>query len=239
MESNIFYSGLRFETKEVVDKRLYINGLTVQSLTDTFGINGRFAGRNVFTFNTQDDKFYKLVESSDPLNPSSWKKLADSFVVFPDYIDGESYVKGSCVMFSDSFNRVGFYISLFPTTAGESPETEPLLWFEISAPSEGSGSGYRQTVMHRIVPNEEPTHTINVIFDKNSLPDGTSPIVECYVDMNNPQEGFIGWVRCIPSIVTWTTGSLLKVQISFIGDLSSLNYNGSDAGQTNVKLVII
>lgn len=239
MKSNLFFSGLMFETKEVVDQRLYIDGLTEASLRETFGVGGRFAGRNIFTFNTQDDKFYKLVDETDPLNPTSWKKLTDSLVVFPDYTGGETYVKGSCVMFTDSFNRVGFYISLNQTEAGESPETDPQLWFDLSTSSSSSGEVYRETVLHRIDPSDEDTHVINVFFDKNNLPDGTSPNVVCYIDLNDPQEGQIGWVRCFPSMVTWTTGSMMRLQISFSGDMSDVNFIGADPQQMNVKLVIL
>lgn len=239
MENNLFFSGLRFETKEVVDERLYIDGLTVESLSEKFGTNGRYARRNIFTFNTVDDKFYKLENGSEPLNPSSWKKLTDSFVVFPDYNDEDDYVRGSCVMFTDSFNRVGFYISLTQTQAGESPETHPSLWFQVSAPSGNNASGYRQTVMHRLNPADELTHTINIVFDRNSLPEGTSPVIECYVDLNDPQEGYVGWNRCVPSMVTWTTGSMIKIRVEFSGDMSIINYNEASTQQMNVKLVIV
>lgn len=236
---NMFYSGLMFETKEVVDKRLYIDGLSETSLRDTFGVSGRYAGRNIFTFNTQDEKFYKLVDDTDPLNPTSWKKLTDSLVVFPDFMVGETYVKGSCVMFMDSFNRIGFYISLVPTKAGQSPETHPQLWFDLSASTNTTGDAFRESVLHRLNPTDANTHTINVFFDKNNLPDGTSPIVVCYVDLKDSQEGQIGWVRCFPSMVTWGTGSLIKIKIEFSGDLSDINFSSSTPQQTNVKLVIM
>lgn len=239
MRKNLFYSGLHIESKDVVDKRLYINGLTTDSLKDTFGQGGRFAGKNVFTFNTKDDKFYKLVTHTDPLNPSSWKKLVDSFVIFPEFVDGESYVKGSSVMFDDSFNRVGFYIAVTQTQEGQSPETHPNLWFKISAPSEdGNLGGYRNTILHSLNPNSAPTQEITITFDKNSLPENTSPSVECYVDLDDPQEGYTGWVRCVPSVVTWTTGSMIKTKIAFSGDMDSIRFNSGEENN-NVKIVIV
>lgn len=239
---HIFYAGLDIRSKEPVDKRLYISDLTIASLQASFGDDGRYGELNAVTFNRTDKKFYALNEyasKADVINPAKWVVVGEGSIEFPTYLPGNAYNLGGCVTFEDSVNYEAFYIALGPVAIGESPETNPEKWLNISASSIAT-SPYELVEYRLDTRDPEGLATRDFVTNVSSLVSaaGTKiPKIMILADFDEAVSGNTVWTAIQPYYEFYTEGGVVKCRIIFTGDLSEIYYDNADSGQMNINII--
>jgi hypothetical protein len=235
------YSSFKIETASPIDPRLYVNDITQSDLQTIFGVDGKYGFNKAVLFNKAANKFYYLTtynSKADVINPSNWIPVGSNVVAFPVFNGSESYGLGSCITFTDSNNYASFYIGLGTIAAGESPETNPELWFDIKAVS-NTGGVVSEHYFHRMDPNDINTQDFVINVSSQVSDNGTKyPSILVLADFGRTNSGNVIWEQIFPYVDIYTESGIVKVNIALSGDLSSFNFDANDIDQKNIKVIL-
>ncbi|BBI90421.1 hypothetical protein HYO65_gp029 [Tenacibaculum phage PTm1] len=234
MYGNVFYEQLEIKADKPIDKRMYIDSLTVANLKLLFEDDGKYSFLNNIIFNKADKKFYYLATRATPadaVDPAKWTALQSSANGFVLYASANTYNIGDCVYQIDGGSNKRFFIAKEAIAVNEAPLTTSAKWLEVS----GSGNNW-QRYEHRLNPavpagNTTRTFDVSVISD---LSNGHSPIVKFYCDKNVKISGQVAWQEIIPFYQIFTDGGVTKIRVTFSGDLTDIYYDGGNATQKNI-----
>lgn len=230
MYEQIFYNSIDVKSASPIDKRLYVNELTVPELTNVFS-NGKYAFLNAVVFNKADKSFYYLSNftiESDALNVNNWIKITSSTSTFIEWSD-QNYTVGSCVYIDDGGGNKTFYIARTDTVTGETPTTHLNKWLEV-----GIGGTVGQKYQHRLNPNDVNTHTFTFDVDTGLTANGNIPIITVWGDFGETENSRTVLSIIEPKISSYNDGSTQKVTIVFSGDMSDLKYDIGDTSHNNI-----
>lgn len=238
---HIIHSSIEVNAAEEIDRRLYIDDLTQTALQSVFSADGRFGFPKAVVFNRTAKKFYHLKtynSKADVINPTNWDPVGSNVVAFPQFVVTEAYNIGSCIFFTNTLNYTSFYIGLSSITAGQSPETNPELWFDLKGVSSTGGGNSHQETLHRLDPGDVLTHEFIISILADISDNGTKiPTITLLGDFGETISANTVWEELSPSFQFYTESGIIKCNITFTGDVSSLNFNGADANQKNIKII--
>jgi hypothetical protein len=223
--------------------QFYIDSLTVAELKRCFGENGEWGYAKAYVFNRSTNQFMSLntfTQQSDAIVTGNWSTVSQYITEFPVWQAGESYGLGSCVTFTDSFNSTNFWIGVAPSTPGQSPETHPGNWYNLSAAT--TMSVIHQEFLYRLdtrVPEGVATRDFTLNVNSQVSNNGSrTPQIEVYADFNETVSGQQSWQKVYTKIVTYTESGTVKVKVTFSGDLSEIYYDNLTASQKNIKIIL-
>lgn len=238
---NTIYSSFKIETPEPIDPRLYVSDMTIAALQQVFGSDGKWGFNKAVVFNKAANKFFYLSTfntKADVIDPTKWTPVGSNSVAFPTFNVGAVYGIGNCITFNDTLNYESFYIALGLTTAGQSPESNPELWLDLQG-SSVSGGVVSQRFDHRLNPADSLTHTISISSSSLVSDNGSKqPLLSVYADLNERQSANVVWEEMFPVVKSYSEGGVIKFTVIFSGDLTDIFYDGADAGQNNIKIVL-
>lgn len=239
----IITSSIVAKVDKPTDPKLYIADLTVNSLKAKFGENGEYGYAKAFVFNEATMQFMSLqtfAVQSDVIVPANWTTVAQYITEFPQWQAGESYGLGSCAVFTDSFNQTNFWIGLAPSTPGQSPETHPANWYNLSAASQVTVQ--HQKVLYRLDtrdPEGLTTRQFVVNADAVVTNNGVrTPNIQVFADIQETVSGQAVMTLVDCNVVSWIQSGVVKFQLTFTGDLSEIYYDNGTPSQTNIMITI-
>lgn len=239
----ILYDSIQCLFSKPADKRTEIDELTETALIAAFGDHGQFAWAKAHVFNKATSQFMSLQTFTEPLdaiNPANWSTVAQYIVEFPVWQAGESYDLGSCVVFTDSFATTNFWIGVAPSTPGQSPETHPANWYNLSAAS--TLTVQNQKILYRLDtrnPEGLASRQFTINADANVSNNGSRiPNIQVFADLQETVGLQSVLTEIEPNIVQWTESGIVKFQLTFSGDLSSIYFDLGTPSQTNITITL-